>query len=223
MDRRAHWEEVYHTRAPDTVSWYQAEATLSRALIERLAPDRASRILDAGAGASVLVDALLASGYRDLTIVDVSPAALDIARRRLGAHAASVKWLEGDILAVPLPESAYDVWHDRAVFHFLTAPEERERYVARVRHAIRPGGLVLVATFAADGPTRCSGLNVERFSAESLHAAFGPDFELLETHRELHATPAGAEQAFTYCALRVLPPPPRPSMVTPRPVTPPLD
>ncbi len=205
MDRQAHWENVYRTKAPDRVSWFQPEARLSRALIGRLAPDRAARIIDIGAGASVLVDHLFEDGYRNLTVVDLSGAALEIARARLGARAADVEWLQADVLAAPLPEARYDVWHDRAVFHFLTAPEERARYVARVRRAVRPGGLVLVATFAEDGPTSCSGLAVARYSPGALHGEFGEAFELLEGHRELHQTPAGATQAFTYCACRYRP------------------
>lgn len=205
MDRQAHWENVYRTKAPDSVSWFQPEARLSRTLIGRLAPDRDARIIDIGAGASVLVDHLLEDGYRDITVVDLSAAALDIARARLGARAASVEWVQADLLTATLPEGRYDVWHDRAVFHFLTAPEDRARYVAQVRRAVRPGGLVLVATFAEDGPARCSGLEVARYSPDALHGEFGEAFERLESHRELHQTPAGATQAFTYCACRYRP------------------
>ncbi|HEX4931605.1 MAG TPA: class I SAM-dependent methyltransferase [Gemmatimonadaceae bacterium] len=205
MDRRAHWEHVYHTKAPDSVSWFQAEARLSRALIARLAPPRDAHIIDVGGGASVLVDELLALGYRNLSVLDVSAAALGHVRRRLGGAASGVTWIEGDALTTTLPAGHYDVWHDRAVFHFLTSPEDRARYVEQVRHAVRPGGIVLVATFAEDGPTRCSGLEVARYSPEALHGEFGADFELIERERELHATPTGAQQAFTYCACRFRP------------------
>ncbi len=205
MDRNAHWEQVYRTKGPDQVSWFQAEARLSRVLIERAAPDRAARIIDIGAGASTLVDGLLASGYRHITVVDLSSTALFLAQQRLGGAAASVIWRAADVLTAAFPAAAFDVWHDRAVFHFLTDAADRARYVAQVRAAVRPGGHVIVATFAEDGPTRCSGLDVARYSADALHAEFGAGFVVLESQRELHTTPSGSEQAFTYCVCRVRP------------------
>ena len=205
MDRNAHWEQVYRTKGPDQVSWFQAEARLSRVLIERAAPDRAARIIDIGAGASTLVDGLLASGYRHITVVDLSATALFLAQQRLGGAAASVIWRAADVLTAAFPAAAFDVWHDRAVFHFLTDAADRMRYVAQVRAAVRPGGHVIVATFAEDGPTRCSGLDVARYSADALHAEFGAGFVVLESQRELHTTPSGSEQAFTYCVCRVRP------------------
>ena len=205
MDRNAHWEQVYRTKGPDQVSWFQAEARLSRVLIERAAPDRAARIIDIGAGASTLVDGLLASGYRHITVVDWSSTALTVARQRLGSAATAVTWRAADVLTAAFPAAAFDVWHDRAVFHFLTDAADRARYVAQVRRAVRPGGHVIAATFAEDGPSRCSGLDVARYTADALHAEFGAGFVVLESHRELHTTPSGAEQAFTYCVCRVLP------------------
>jgi SAM-dependent methyltransferase len=204
VDRNAHWEQVYRTKGPDQVSWFQAEARLSRVLIERAAPDRAARIVDIGAGASTLVDGLLASGYRYITVVDLSPTALSVARQRLGSAATTVMWRAADVLTAAFPAASFDVWHDRAAFHFLTDAADRARYVAQVRHAVRPGGYAIVATFAEDGPTRCSGLDVARYSADALHAAFGAGFVVLESQRELHTTPSGSEQAFTYCVCRVL-------------------
>jgi len=203
MDRREHWEQVYRTKGPEQVSWFQAEARLSRQLIELVAPDRGSAILDIGAGASTLVDGLLASGYRNLAIVDLSPAAIGLTRHRLGASAAAVTWQVADVLEASFDQGAFDLWHDRAVFHFLTDAADRARYVAQVRHAVRSGGHVLVATFAEDGPTRCSGLEVVRYSPAMLHAVFGTGFQLVDSHRELHTTPSGARQAFTYCVCRV--------------------
>lgn len=202
MDRREHWEQVYRTKRPQHVSWFQAEARLSRRLIEAVAPDRDAAIIDVGAGASTLIDGLLASGYRNLTVLDLSTAALDQARQRLGESAAAVGWQVGDILDLPLERAAFDLWHDRAVFHFLSDPAERARYVGQVRHAVRPGGHVLVATFAEDGPLRCSGLDVVRYSPPALHAEFGDGFQFVEGHRELHTTPAGVGQAFSYCLCR---------------------
>jgi 2-polyprenyl-3-methyl-5-hydroxy-6-metoxy-1,4-benzoquinol methylase len=205
MDRHAHWEQVYRTKGPDQVSWFQAEARLSQQLIETAVPDRSAAIIDVGAGASTLIDGLVAAGYRQLTVVDLSEAALEIARRRLGAAAAAVTWQAADVLEARFPHAHYDVWHDRAVFHFLTTANDRERYVAQVRHTLRPGGHVLVATFAEDGPTRCSGLDVARYSAGALHEQFGADFALLASHREEHTTPSGSVQAFTYCLCRFQP------------------
>lgn len=203
MSRADHWEHVYQTKGPDTVSWFQAEARLSRQLIEAWAPVRSSTIIDIGAGASTLVDGLLDAGYTALTVLDISPAALAIACRRVGVHASRIEWLAADILEAPLADQAFDVWHDRAVFHFLTAEADRRRYVAQVQRAVRPGGLVIVATFADDGPLRCSGLDVVRYSPTQLHAEFGASFALIESHRELHTTPSGATQAFTYGVFRL--------------------
>jgi len=199
MDRRAHWEHVYRTKSADRVSWFQSEATLSRQIVERFVPARSTRIVDIGGGASTLVDGLLAGGYRSLTVVDLSEAALALAQRRLGDSGSIVTWLAEDVLTIPFASGSFDVWHDRAVFHFLTAAADRARYVEQVRHAVRPGGHVLVATFADDGPDRCSGLEVARYSANALHREFGAGFRLIESHREVHTTPFGTEQAFTYC------------------------
>jgi SAM-dependent methyltransferase len=203
MNRAEHWEQVYQTKGPEQVSWFQAEARLSRQLIESQAPARSSAIIDIGAGASTLVDGLLDTEYSALTVLDLSPAALQLARSRLGDRASRVDWRAADILEASLEPLAFDVWHDRAVFHFLTADADRRRYVAQVQRAVRPGGLVIVATFAEDGPLRCSGLEVARYSPTQLHAEFGAGFALLESHRELHTTPSGATQAFTYCVCRL--------------------
>jgi len=202
MDPKRHWETIYRTKDVQALSWFQQEARQSVELITRFAPDRSAPIIDVGAGASVLVDDLLASGYMDLTVLDVSETALDISRNRLGNDAARVRWIAADVRDAPLRESTYAVWHDRAVFHFLTDPGDRRAYVEQVQRAVRPGGYVLVATFAEDGPPTCSGLPVVRYSAESLHSEFGSDFHLLTTAHEDHHTPAGAEQPFLYCLCR---------------------
>jgi SAM-dependent methyltransferase len=150
------------------------------------------------------VDRLLQSGYSDLTVLDVSPAALDEARARLGDMAPRVRWVADDVLTAPLPEAAFDLWHDRAVFHFLTDSKDRAAYIAQVRRALRPHAYAVVATFADDGPTRCSGLPVARYSAEMLHAEFGPAFQLVDSAREQHVTPAGVAQSFVYCSFRLV-------------------
>jgi SAM-dependent methyltransferase len=201
-ERRQHWEQVYRTRAPEQVSWYQPEARNSLELIRRAGPDCAAAIIDIGGGASTLVDSLVDADYRDVTVLDLAPDALAIARARLGARADSVHWMTADILAAELPAARYDIWHDRAAFHFLTNPDDRARYVAQLRHALRPGGYLVMATFALDGPPRCSGLDVIRYSAESLADELGSGFELVESVREEHRTPSGAIQRFQYSLLR---------------------
>lgn len=202
LDIHGHWEHVYQSKAADQVSWFQPTARVSLELIKQAAPAHAAAIIDVGGGASTLVDGLLAAGYRALTVLDVSETALAITRRRIGEAAAHVTWLRANVLDASLPSAAFDLWHDRAVFHFLTAAGDRQRYVSQVRHAVRPGDHVLMATFAEDGPTRCSGLDVARYSADELHAQFGAGFELITSRRDMHRTPSGAEQAFTYCVFR---------------------
>ena len=203
MDPRNHWQRVYSSRKPTEVSWYQPAAELSSSLIRRIAPDRSAAIIDVGGGASTLVDGLLADGYGRITVLDVSSAALAAAAARLGAAAARVTWLEADVLHAALPTLGYDVWHDRAVFHFLTDEMDRQQYVEQVRASVRLGGHVMVATFAPDGPAKCSGLEVARYGPEQLHGQFGSDFQLIESVREEHHTPAGAVQPFTYCLCRI--------------------
>jgi len=203
MDPREHWQQVYASKRPTEVSWYQPTADCSLRMIRRVARSRDARVIDVGGGASTLVDDLLEAGYTEPTVLDVSSAALAAARARLGARASRARWLEADILSTELPSAAYDVWHDRAVFHFLTVEAERQRYVEQVHAAVRLGGHVLVATFAQDGPRRCSGLDVVRYAPGELHAEFGSDFELLASEREDHQTPWGAHQAFVYCLCRV--------------------
>lgn len=199
MDPKAHWEGVYRRKAATEVSWYQPHAERSLALIRRITGGRPFRLIDVGGGASTLVDDLLDLPGSDLTVLDLSEAALDVARGRLGARAGRVRWIAGDVTAVPLPANAYDVWHDRAVLHFLTEPAQRAAYVAQVRHAVRPGGHVIVAAFGPEGPLQCSGLPVVRYAPGELHAQFGDAFELVEHETELHHTPADAVQPFVYC------------------------
>jgi len=202
MQTKSHWEHVYTDKAADAVSWYQPHASVSLQLIRQTGVSTSASVIDVGGGASTLVDDLLAAGFDKLAVLDISDAALDVARRRLGERAAEVSWIEADITTVQLPEQAYDVWHDRAVFHFLTTEQERRQYLQAVRRSVKPGGFVIVGTFAEDGPERCSGLPVQRYSAESLHAEFGASFELLGRAAEDHQTPAGNIQKFLYCYCR---------------------
>jgi 2-polyprenyl-3-methyl-5-hydroxy-6-metoxy-1,4-benzoquinol methylase len=202
MDPKAHWETIYRTKDVHQVSWFQAEARRSLELITRICPDRSAPIIDVGAGASVLVDNLLAAGFQNLSVLDLSEAALEISRERLGSDSTKVEWMRADVLRAQFDESTYAVWHDRAVFHFLTDATDRHTYVEQVRRAVRPSGHVLVATFAEDGPEYCSGLPVVRYSAEGLHSEFGTDFLLVRSEHEDHRTPGGTEQSFLYCLCR---------------------
>ncbi|MEZ4336073.1 MAG: class I SAM-dependent methyltransferase [Sandaracinaceae bacterium] len=197
---RAHWEGVYDERAPEAVSWFQDTPDSSLALIEHtgLGPDAA--ILDVGGGASRLVDHLLDRGYRDVTVLDVAERALARAKARLGARADEVAWVRADITSARL-DRTFDIWHDRAVFHFLTEASDRAAYRARLHDALRPGGHVIVATFALGGPKRCSGLPVVRYSPEVLAETLGPGLSLREAWDELHTTPAGVEQRFVFTRL----------------------
>jgi 2-polyprenyl-3-methyl-5-hydroxy-6-metoxy-1,4-benzoquinol methylase len=201
MQSKDHWQHVYSTKATDTVSWFQPHADTSLRLIEATCLSNEASIIDVGGGASTLVDDLLAMNYRNVTVLDVSSAALDVAKARLGAGADSVIWLEADITNTEVP-GAYDLWHDRAVFHFLTAAEDRRAYVKAAMRSVKPGGHLIVSTFAEDGPLQCSGLPVMRYSAAQLHAQFADGFLLISHERELHRTPFGTTQQFTYCHCR---------------------
>jgi ubiquinone/menaquinone biosynthesis C-methylase UbiE len=204
-DQKAHWETVYRTKRADEMSWFQREPAISLDLIRRAAPETSARIIDVGGGASRLVDELFRAGYSDVTVLDLSSTALAQARARLGGAAGRMHWLEADVLNASLPDAQFDLWHDRAVFHFLTSPSDRDAYLAQVRRAVRSGGHVLVATFAEDGPTKCSGLPVARYSADALRDELGRAFQLVESTREQHVTPSGTRQSFVYCLCRFVP------------------
>jgi 2-polyprenyl-3-methyl-5-hydroxy-6-metoxy-1,4-benzoquinol methylase len=199
MDARAHWEGIYGAKPPDSFSWYCAHLETSLDLIERAAPGRGASIIDVGGGESTLVDDLLARGYQNLTVLDISPTALEVSKARLGSGGGQVRWIGCSALEAELNPHSFDVWHDRAVFHFLTAEEDRIAYVRQTLRAVRPGGHVIVSTFGPEGPQKCSGLEVVRYDAAALHHEFGTAFRLLESHKELHRTPWGAIQQFLYC------------------------
>jgi len=203
MGMKTHWENVYKTKAPDQVSWYRSHLEISLALIERAAASKSASIIDVGGGQSTLVDDLSARGYEDITVLDISQTAIDVTRERLKAAAERVRWVTADITKVELDPHAYDVWHDRAVFHFLTSPDLRVAYVEKVARAVKAGGHVIVGTFGPEGPTKCSGLEVMRYDAESLHDQFGVRFRLVDSCKELHPTPFGTTQQFLYCYCRV--------------------
>jgi len=194
---RAHWDAIYATKAPDEVSWYQARPETSLGLIARTGKGPQASIVDVGGGASRLADLLLDAGYQRLTVLDLSPVALERARARLGRRASLVTWAVEDVTAWA-PVGQFDVWHDRAVFHFLVGPEHRRAYLAAMAAALRREGQAILGTFAADGPERCSGLPVARYEPESLAAELGPWLRLVESLHEEHLTPAGKVQRFQF-------------------------
>jgi SAM-dependent methyltransferase len=199
--RQAHWEGVYTAKGEKEVSWYQDNPAPSLDLIALTGVSKHAPIIDIGGGASRLVDHLLAQGFERLTVLDLSAAALDAAKARLGDKAQKVRWEVADITTWKPPET-YDLWHDRAAFHFLTEQTDQSAYIERVRKAVNPGGHVIIGTFALDGPERCSGLPIVRYDAASLAALLGPEFNLIDTRRHDHATPWGAVQRFQFSTFR---------------------
>ncbi len=203
MEIKEHWESVYRTKGSQQVSWYQAEPRTSVALIEKCAVRKDEPVLDVGAGASSLADALLDRGFTDITVLDISAAALQVAQNRLGERAGLVKWIVSDLLDAVLPEHYFGVWHDRAVFHFLTRADDRSRYVRLLRDSMKPGGSIVMATFGPNGPPKCSGLDVMRYSGEGLLAELGAGVTLEESFIEIHPTPFGTNQEFQFARFRM--------------------
>jgi ubiquinone/menaquinone biosynthesis C-methylase UbiE len=199
MPSKEHWENVYTTKATDSVSWFQEHANTSLQLIERSEIPPNGKIIDVGGGASTLVDDLLAQGYSNVSVLDLSLAALQAAQSRLSVQAGRVTWITGDITRVELPENYYNLWHDRAVFHFLVDAEDRAAYKNTLHRSVKRGGHVIVATFAEDGPMKCSGLPINRYSVADLQQELGDGLSLLGAVREQHLTPSGAIQNFNYC------------------------
>ena len=202
MSGKEHWQAVYTQKTPDKVSWYRPHLDRSLEFIRSccLKPD--SRIVDVGGGASTLVDDLLTEGYSNLAVIDLADAALVFARDRLGERAAAVEWVVGDVTTPLLSDCSVDMWHDRAVFHFLTEEEARVAYLAQVMRCVKPGGHVLVATFGLDGPELCSGLPVARYDSKGIHSVFGHAFDKVGEAAEQHETPWGGVQSFVYCFCR---------------------
>jgi SAM-dependent methyltransferase len=201
LGRQAHWENVYTTKDEYAVSWFQKRPDISVNLIRAAGVDASTSIIDIGGGASRLVDALIDEGFKAVTVLDLSETALATSKARLGAGGASVQWVVADITTWA-PYQTYDVWHDRAALHFLTDPKDRAAYAERVSRAVRPGGHVIIGTFAPDGPERCSGLPVVRHDAATLGELLGPPFKLIETKRHDHQTPTGATQRFQFSRFR---------------------
>jgi 2-polyprenyl-3-methyl-5-hydroxy-6-metoxy-1,4-benzoquinol methylase len=200
VSRKAHWENVYTTKSENQVSWFQENPAPSLELIDLAKPTPETAIVDIGGGASRLVDSLVARGFNHVTVLDLSEAALAAAKVRLGGK-GNVQWVAADVTRWNPPQ-AYDIWHDRAAFHFLTDPGDRAAYVTCLKQAIKPGGHVIIGTFAIDGPKRCSGLPVMRYDAASLAAELGEGFQLIDARRHEHATPWAAIQRFQFCLFR---------------------
>jgi len=201
MDRQSHWNAVWGKIRENEVSWFQETPSLSLELVQRYAVDKSARILDVGGGSSRLVDGLLAQGFGNVGVMDIAAQALEVAQARLGERASAVEWTVGDATAFE-PSQLWDVWHDRAAFHFLMDAGDQQSYVKSIRRALSPSGVVVVATFGPDGPQKCSGLDVKRHSTETIGSVFGSEFSLLESHIEMHRTPGGADQQFLYCVFR---------------------
>jgi SAM-dependent methyltransferase len=202
--KSTHWESVYGTKPPDQVSWFRPHLERSLSFVESSNVPLDAGIIDVGGGASSFVDDLLVRGYSNLTVLDLSETALSVARTRLGERSSAVHWICADITEVALPHRAYDLWHDRAVFHFLTSPGQREKYVAALRRALKPGGHVVIGTFGPNGPKQCSGLDVLRLSPDGIHSELGVAFTKIATDMEFHTTPRGTPQEFAYCHCRLL-------------------
>jgi 2-polyprenyl-3-methyl-5-hydroxy-6-metoxy-1,4-benzoquinol methylase len=203
MDTKTHWEKVYKMKAPNAVSWYRPHLETSLALIERAACGRQASIIDVGGGESTLADDLLSGGFENITVLDISETAIDVCKNRMGAVTGRIHWLVADVTRTELDTHAYDIWHDRAVFHFLTQPEQRAAYVRNVARSVKREGHVIISTFGPEGPMKCSGLDVLRYDADSLHDQFGARFRLVESSKELHRTPFGTAQQFLYCYCKV--------------------
>ena len=204
MNKKSHWENVYAAKSVDQVSWYRAHLDTSLKMILRTGVEKDAAIIDVGGGGSTLVDDLLDNGFADVSVLDISKTAIAKSKGRLGNRSQLVNWIEADITAVTLPENHFDVWHDRAVFHFLTDPEDRRKYVDLVMSSLKVGGHIIVASFGLEGPRKCSGLDVVRYSPESMHGEFGDQFRLLQSVNESHKTPFGTTQEFVYCYCRKL-------------------
>lgn len=197
MSRKEHWSQVYQTKGTNDVSWYQRRPDVSLALIAASGVSKDAGVIDVGGGASTLVDFLLGDGYSNLAVLDLSVAALVHSRSRLGARAAGVKWFEADVTSFESPHR-FGLWHDRAVYHFLTAADDRRGYVSTLRRTLQPGGTVIISTFALDGPPKCSGLDVIRYDEQAIRSELGAEFQLQEVRRETHMTPWESEQRFIY-------------------------
>lgn len=197
MSRKDHWEGVYKEKTSLKVSWYQKKPVISVSLIQNLPLEKDEHIIDVGGGASTLVDHLIEEGFKNITVLDLSSNALSHAKQRMGSTADTINWKVEDVTNFS-PEYNYSLWHDRAVFHFLTETNDREKYKKVLASSVREGGYVIIAAFTVGGPTKCSGLDIVQYDAEKLKNELGPTFKLVDETSEIHITPAGKEQSFGY-------------------------
>ena len=202
MSQKEHWEAVYSTRQAEALGWYKPRLETSIAWIEALGLNAEAPIIDVGGGVSTLVDDLLKAGHRSISILDISEEALNAARARLGVAGDAITWINGDITSIDLPSQHYELWHDRAAFHFLTEPGQLQSYRDNLLAALKPGGHLIIGTFAPEAPPKCSGLPIQRYTHEQLGKVLGSEFELKRHHTELHVTPGGVEQMYLYCHFR---------------------
>jgi len=202
MSRKEHWEQVYSSKPADRLGWYKPRLQTSLDWISALGLEPDTPVIDIGGGASTLIDDLLGQGFSAITVLDIAEPALALLRTRLGDKAAVVNWLCGDITSMELPGDAFGLWHDRAVFHFLTEALDRERYKANLARSLRSGGHLIIGTFAPEAPPKCSGLPVQRYDLELLCDTLGDEFELQQHRKEMHITPGGVEQMYLYCEFR---------------------
>ena len=204
MNKKTHWETVYQTKSDRQVSWYRDHLDNSLRMILNTNVGKDAAIIDVGGGNSTLADDLLDNGFADISVLDISASAMKKSQARLGSRAQQIEWLEADITDATLPKNYYDVWHDRAVFHFLTDAKDRQKYVKLVMSSLKIGGHIIVASFGENGPLKCSGLDVVRYSPETMHSEFGNEFKLIKSLNETHKTPFGTTQEFIYCYCRKL-------------------
>lgn len=202
MDRERHWNDRYSTTTVEKLGWFRVHLERSLQWIDELGLSHDASIIDIGAGASTLVDDLMERGFTDISALDVSAEALAITRKRLGEKAAGVEWYVADVTSAELPEASFDLWHDRAVFHFLTDEPDRDLYRQALSRALRPSGHLLIGVFSPEAPPKCSGLPVERYTLEQLEAEFSSDFELVREGSDPHVTPGGVEQPYVYALLK---------------------
>ena len=202
MRRKDHWEQVYSTKLIEKLGWYEPHLQTSLKWIKELSLDVGAPIIDVGGGVSTLADDLLHAGYRSITVLDISERALSTIKTRMGKLAELITWVEGDITSVDLPANHYELWHDRAVFHFLTLPEQQQEYRGNLIKALKPGGSLIIGVFALEAPPKCSGLPIQRYSPEQLEDTLGREFVLRRHQKELHITPGGVEQMYLYCLFR---------------------
>ena len=205
MSREEHWEKVYRSRPADQLGWFRPRLETSTDWIRDLEIGAEAALIDIGGGASTLVDGLLAQGWKRVTVLDISQAAIDIAAERLGSASGDVTWIHADITDVTLPRDEFDVWHDRAAFHFLVEAADRVAYLETMSRALKPGGCAILGVFAPEAPERCSGLPVKRYDVDGLADTLGKDFRLERHRKELHVTPGGTEQMYLYAQFRYQP------------------